>query len=136
MGDWKSFSPAAFERACKDEESEAKRIIFQRALTESTNEISGLAKQGYKAKRFSLSFPYPEDVLEKVRARLIDENPALAPHLCIENSSLTYARDGARARYGRRCSRTEINNSVSVFTGVYCCNSTVAIQPIFIIFVV
>lgn len=92
MGDWKSFNPAAFEHACKDAKSASDNEMFKRAFDESTNGISNLKPSRYTEGRIDLAFPYPKGVLERVHAHLINGNPALAPHLCIDGSSLYYTR--------------------------------------------
>ncbi len=94
MGDWKHFDPAAFQRKYEDGESARNQVKFEHVLSESMNGISNLGKEGGELRRFYLAHRCPRDVLKRVRAHLVDGNPALAPYLCIQDDALYYDRVG------------------------------------------
>lgn len=92
-GDWKKLDPAAFERACRDAEYAHKQKIIESAFAESADTLSNLDKMERARnnhEKYVLIYHRHDSVLQAARARLVDGNPALAPHLCINDNILTY----------------------------------------------
>ena len=105
-GDWKTFNPDSFERTCRDGEAAylvQKGVKEQQkmdlAYFESTTTLAEIRKACATKKCgnefFLAGHIYSNDVLEKVRARLVDGNPALERHLCVNGRVLTYQREPA-----------------------------------------
>ena len=92
-GGWKKFDYAAFERACRDAEYAHKQELIESAFAESADTLSNFDKMNRSRNSYGdhvLTMNYDDSVLQAARARLVDGNPALAPHLCINDSILTY----------------------------------------------
>lgn len=102
--DWKTFNPDSFERTCRDGEAvyrERKAAKQQQkienAYAESADTLAAIGRMCATKKCgnefFLAGHIYSNDVLEKVRARLVDGNPALERHLCVNGRVLTYQRE-------------------------------------------
>jgi hypothetical protein len=96
-GDWKTFHPDSFERTCRDGEAAYRERKVEEAYAESTEALAAIGRTCATKKCgnefFLTGYTYSNDVLEKVRARLVDGNPALQRHLCVDGRMLTYQRE-------------------------------------------